>query len=171
MKHLYAPWREAWITGEEGSPPEGKEPSCLFCRVHGSPHRDRDNLVVHREERGLVMLNRFPYNGGHLLVAPRSHHPSIDALDPGERNLLLELAARAVRVLGDLYGPHGFNIGINQGAAAGAGIPGHVHLHVVPRWEGDTNFMTTLGEVRVLSQDLDRVRDELAGAWERGAAD
>ncbi len=168
MKHLYAPWREAWITGEEGSPPEGEEPSCLFCRVFRSPGRDRENLVVHRDDRALVMLNRFPYNGGHLLVAPRAHLGALDELEPGDRALLVELAARGVRLLRGLYGPHGFNVGINQGAAAGAGIPDHVHLHVVPRWQGDTNFMTTLGEVRVLSQDLDRVRDELARAWAEG---
>jgi len=114
------------------------------------------------------MLNRFPYNGGHLLVAPRAHLGALDELEPGDRALLVELAARGVRLLRGLYGPHGFNVGINQGAAAGAGIPDHVHLHVVPRWQGDTNFMTTLGEVRVLSQDLDRVRDELARAWAEG---
>ena len=165
MRHLYAPWREAWITGQEGSPADGEESSCLFCRVFAAPGKDRENLVVHREDRAIVLLNRFPYNGGHLLLAPREHRAGIDELPPGDLALLAELAARGVRLLRELWGPHGFNVGINQGAAAGAGIPDHVHLHVVPRWQGDTNFMTTLGEVRVLSQDLGRVRDELARAW------
>ncbi len=143
----------------------GEESSCLFCRVFAAPGKDRENLVVHREDRAIVLLNRFPYNGGHLLVAPREHRGGIDELPASDLALLVELAARGVRLLRELWGPHGFNVGINQGAAAGAGIPDHVHLHVVPRWQGDTNFMTTLGEVRVLSQDLGRVRDELARAW------
>jgi ATP adenylyltransferase len=127
---------------------------CLFCRVWDEAALDRENLVVARGERCLAMLNRYPYTGGHLLVVPRAHAASVSTLDSTTLTDLMQLSARTVAVLERLYGPHGFNLGINQGRPAGAGIPDHVHLHVVPRWFGDTNFMTTVGETRVVSEDL-----------------
>jgi len=131
---------------------------CLFCRVWDESERDEENLVVTRGERCLVMLNRYPYTGGHLLVAPREHAASVSALDPDTLAELMQASARAVAVLERVFGAHGFNLGINQGRPAGAGIPDHIHLHVVPRWSGDTNFMTTVGETRVVSQDLATAR-------------
>jgi ATP adenylyltransferase len=127
---------------------------CLFCRVWDEVALDEENLVVERGDRCLAMLNRYPYTGGHLLIAPREHAASVSALAPGTLAELMQLSARAVAVLERVYGPHGFNLGINQGRPAGAGIPDHVHLHVVPRWFGDTNFMTTVGGTRVVSEDL-----------------
>ena len=127
---------------------------CLFCRVWDEAALDEENLVVERGDRCLVMLNRYPYTGGHLLVAPCEHAASVSGLDPATLAELMQLSARAVAVLERVYGPHGFNLGINQGRPAGAGIPDHVHLHVVPRWFGDTNFMTTVGGTRVVSEDL-----------------
>lgn len=167
MSHLFAPWRHAWVTGaardEAGPGPSG--PACLFCRVHAQPHEDVHNLVAIRGKTALVMLNRYPYNGGHLMVVPAAHEPSLERLTPEQRADLVELAAASTRVLTRLWQPQGFNLGVNQGAAAGAGIPDHVHLHVVPRWGGDTNFMTAVGGTRVISQDLAETRAALAEAF------
>lgn len=153
MEHVFAPWRRAWVTSAAATEAGGPMP-CLFCRVWDEAAHDEQNLVVERGPRCLVMLNRYPYTGGHLLVAPREHAASVSGLDPGTLAELMQLSARAVAVLERVYGPHGFNLGINQGRPAGAGIPDHVHLHVVPRWFGDTNFMTTVAGTRVVSEDL-----------------
>jgi ATP adenylyltransferase len=175
VDQLFAPWRRAWVTSPEarGSSPaeagvpgesgeSGEAAGCLFCRVFADPSADAGNLVVLRGRGAFVMLNRYPYNGGHLLVAPVAHRGALEALDAAARSELLELAARALAALGKLYNPDGYNLGINQGRAAGAGIPDHVHLHVVPRWSGDTNFMTAVGATRVISEDLGAVRAALA---------
>ena len=143
---------------------------CLFCRVWDEPERDKENLVVTRSERCLVMLNRYPYTGGHLLVAPREHAASVSALDADTLAELMQVSARAVAVLERAFGAHGFNLGINQGRPAGAGIPDHVHLHVVPRWSGDTNFMTTVGETRVVSEDLATARQAICDGFAALAA-
>lgn len=170
MKQLFAPWRHAWVTsplarGDNGAGGGSPHPACLFCSVWDDPAQDGENLVVHRGEAVLVMLNRYPYNGGHLLVVPRVHAGALEDLGPADRAELMELATRGVEVLGRLYAPDGFNLGVNQGRAAGAGIPDHVHMHVVPRWNGDSNFMTAVGETRVISQDLPTVRDEVAAGF------
>ena len=157
VDHVFAPWRRAWVTSAAATEAGGPMP-CLFCRVWDEAARDEENLVVERGDRCLVMLNRYPYTGGHLMVAPREHAASVAGLGPETLADLMQLSARAVAVLERVYGPHGFNLGINQGRPAGAGIPDHVHLHVVPRWFGDTNFMTTIGGARVVSEDL-------AAAW------
>lgn len=162
MDWLYAPWRDAWVTGAVSAEEEG---DCLFCRVWQAKDGDQADFVVWRGTGGLVMLNRYPYNGGHLLVAPARHAPSIDALEPADRAEMMELAALCVGVLGKVLRPHGFNLGINQGRSSGAGIPGHVHLHVVPRWRGDTNFMTTTGQTRVLSTDMEATWKQLAAGF------
>lgn len=160
MDHLFAPWRRAWVTSAEaGGSGDG---GCLFCRVWSAPDLDADNFVVLRGATAFVMLNRYPYNAGHLLVAPVAHRGGIEDLAPAERAELLELAARAMGALGELFTPHGYNLGINQGRAAGAGIQDNVHLHVVPRWGGDTNFLSAVGETRVVSEDLVRARAALA---------
>ncbi len=168
MDHLFAPWRRAWVTSPEarGSRPGGVDdaPGCLFCRVHADPAADAENLVVLRGALAFVMLNRYPYNGGHLLVAPVAHRGALEDLPAAARAEMMELAARALPALGKLYSPDGYNLGVNQGRAAGAGIPDHVHLHVVPRWNGDTNFMTAVGGTRVISEDLGAARAALAAA-------
>jgi ATP adenylyltransferase len=165
VDHVFAPWRRAWVTSAAATEAGGPMP-CLFCRVWDETALHAENLVVQRGERCLVMLNRYPYTGGHLLVAPRAHAASVSSLDADTLSELMQLSARAVAVLERVYGPHGFNLGINQGRPAGAGIPDHVHLHVVPRWFGDTNFMTTVGGTRVVSESLDEawraIRDGFA---------
>jgi len=113
-----------------------------------------DNLIAHRGERAYVILNRYPYTSGHIMVNPYEHVAAIEELDPGTRSEMMELTSRCTTVLNNIYKPQGFNVGINMGEAAGAGVLGHVHIHIVPRWSGDTNFMSTLGQTRVLPEAL-----------------
>ncbi|UCF69187.1 MAG: HIT domain-containing protein, partial [Acidobacteriota bacterium] len=140
---------------------------CLFCSSWGTPAGDDTNLVAHRADDVLVMLNLYPYNGGHVMVVPRQHAGALPDIPPFERASMMEAATRACRAISDLWQPHGFNLGLNIGSAAGAGIPEHVHLHIVPRWRGDTNFMSTVGGTRVISQDLQQAHRQLAEAMHR----
>jgi ATP adenylyltransferase len=144
---MWAPWRLEYIKGPD---PE----DCIFCAaVEGE--RDAERYVVARGERCIVLLNAYPYNNGHLMVAPVDHVPSIEELADGSLLELMQLTRRSNMVLREAYAPDGFNIGINQGKVAGAGFDDHVHLHVVPRWGGDTNFMPVIADTRVLPQSLD----------------
>jgi ATP adenylyltransferase len=139
---------------------------CLFCRTwEASPDDDRQNLVVHRDPQALAMMNRFPYNNGHLMVAPRAHVGSLTGLDDDQLLALMRLTRRSIQVLEEVMSPEAFNVGVNIGHAAGAGIPDHVHAHVVPRWNGDTNFMPVLGEVKVINEHLEATWEKLAGAF------
>lgn len=147
MDTLWAPWRIGYVTGEK---PRG----CIFCEKVAADS-DATNYILHRGESCFVLLNLFPYNNGHLMVVPYRHEASIEALDAGTLAELMGLTQRAVSVLRQAMGPSGFNIGINQGTAAGAGVADHLHLHVVPRWVGDTNFMPVLADTRVMPQSLD----------------
>jgi ATP adenylyltransferase len=159
MRNLYAPWRMEYI----GAPPE---PGCLFCRVREAPPGDdRRNLVLHRAPDALVMLNKFPYNPGHLMVAPRAHEGSLAALDDEQVLALMRLVQRSQRVVEQVMSPEGFNVGVNMGRAAGAGIPDHVHVHLVPRWNGDTNFLPVLAEVKVVNEHLERTWEKLSAAF------
>jgi len=165
MRNLFAPWRMAYI----GAP---QPPGCLFCRAfEGSPDDDRESLVVHRETQALVMMNRFPYNNGHLMVAPRAHEGSLTGLDDEQLLALMTLTRRSVGILEEVMSPEAFNVGVNIGRAAGAGIPDHVHVHVVPRWNGDTNFMPVLGEVKVINEHLEATWEKLTGAFAASASE
>lgn len=162
LGRLWAPWRGEYIrkaAARGGSTPAG----CLFCTVRRSS-RDRANLVLVRRPHALLMLNRFPYNPAHLMVAVARHIGHFHALGAEERDDLLALTALAERALAAEYGPHGINVGANIGRVAGAGFPGHLHLHLVPRWDGDTNFMPVVGETRVLPESLDRTWRRLRAA-------
>lgn len=131
------------------------EPGCFLCRIIREGARaDARNLVIQRGRTCLLLLNRYPYGNGHLMVVPRRHIGRLGALTAAERTELLDLAGLGQRLLGRVARPHGFNLGINEGIAAGAGLQDHLHLHVVPRWAGDTNFMPLLGQVRVIPQAL-----------------
>jgi ATP adenylyltransferase len=156
-ERLWAPWRLEYIRG-----PKAEE--CIFCRAVESDD-DESNFVVHRGELAFVMLNAYPYNNGHVMVAPYAHEPAIDALDDATTLEMMQLVKRSMAALREVYRPEGFNIGINQGAAAGAGIEEHVHQHVVPRWGGDTNFMPVIGDVRVLPQSLSDSWKELRSVF------
>ena len=145
-ERLWAPWRLEYIRGP-------KDAECIFCRAIESDD-DEGNYVVHRGERAFVILNAYPYNNGHVMIAPYVHEPSIEPLDDPTLLELMQLAKRSLAAMHAAYSPEGFNIGINQSNVAGAGIEEHVHVHVVPRWSGDTNFMPVIGDVRVLPQSL-----------------
>jgi ATP adenylyltransferase len=146
MEHLWSPWRLAYITG--GAASEG----CVFCKARSDS--EAAPLVVHRGKTCFAILNLFPYNNGHLMVIPNRHIPSLAAAAPDELSELIALTRVGEIALTEAYAPHGINMGINIGKPAGAGILDHVHMHVVPRWNGDTNFMTVVGKTRVLPEEL-----------------
>src|SRR2546422_806183 len=150
MDSLWAPWRLSYVTTNK---PAGEQP-CFICRGLAEED-DRANLIVCRTPHSVAILNRFPYNNGHLLVCPRAHKPSLADLTSAELLDGLETVRTLVRTLDELLQPHGYNIGLNLGTAAGAGVPGHLHWHIVPRWNGDTNFMPVLADTRVIVQSLD----------------
>jgi len=164
MSHLWTPWRMAYLRGQEPRP-EG----CLFCAKPGE--EDAAAHIVHRGRRCYVILNRFPYNNGHLMVVPYAHVANIEDLDAETAAELLALTQLSVRVLRQAYQPQGFNLGMNIGEVAGAGVAGHVHLHVVPRWGGDTNYMTIVGQTRVIAEWLDQTYHQLQPLFERLLAD
>jgi len=131
-----------------------KVDGCVFCNEQARED-SAENLIAFRGVRAYVILNRYPYTGGHLMVVPFDHKPNLEELDPQTRAEMMELAARCTKILKTLYKPQGFNLGANIGEAAGAGVKDHVHIHIVPRWKGDTNFMSALGETRVIPEALE----------------
>ena len=141
-----------------------EEKGCVFCEALGSPDSPQ-NLIVHRARLTFVIINRYPYTSGHLMVVPYSHESSLEGLEAGMRAEIMELATQCMAVLRRVYNPQGFNIGINIGEPAGAGITDHVHLHIVPRWTGDTNFMSSLGQTRVLPETLEDTWARVRQAW------
>ncbi len=153
MKTLWAPWRIEYIRNE-------KPPGCIFCGKDSGSH-DKDDLVLHRTSCSFVMLNRYPYSNGHLLVAPFRHVPTLEGLSADEVLDLFDLMKLSCRVLQSIASPQGYNIGINLGKAAGAGVEEHLHVHVVPRWNGDTNFMSVIGDLRVMPENLRATYDAL----------
>lgn len=155
---IWAPWRLEYVKDASKDDEEG----CVFCTAV-SADRDREMLVLHRGERCFVILNKFPYTNGHLMVAPYEHEASLRDLDQPTLSEMMALVQRGMTALEDAYGPHGFNLGMNQGRVAGAGVEHHVHMHVVPRWGGDTNFMPVLGDTRVMPQTLEQSFDALEG--------
>jgi ATP adenylyltransferase len=159
MKQLWAPWRVSYVMG-----PRPADAGCIFCDAPRGPEDARPSRIVYRGAAGYLILNRYPYNTGHLMAVPYRHVARLDALTAEEAGGLMELAALAVRGLEQAMAPQGFNIGFNLGHAAGAGIDDHVHLHIVPRWVGDTNFMPVLGDVKVLPEHLDETCARLAAA-------
>jgi ATP adenylyltransferase len=157
LKQLWAPWRLEYIQSAD------QQEQCIFCHAQGLD--DETGLVVRRGERAFVLLNRYPYASGHLMVAPYRHEGDLGGLHAEEALEIHDLSAAAVRVLGEAMTPQGFNLGWNLGRIAGAGIVDHVHQHVVPRWAGDTNFMPVLADVKVLPEALESTRRKLAEAW------
>jgi ATP adenylyltransferase len=157
VERLWAPWRLEYIASAD------EQPGCIFCAaVEGE---DEEKLVVHRGERAIVLLNRFPYASGHLMVAPKRHVGDFGELEDEEVVEIHRLASSGIGALAQTYEPQGYNLGWNLGRVAGAGIVDHVHLHVVPRWAGDTNFMPVLADVKVMPEHLQETRRRLALAW------
>lgn len=146
---VWAPWRMEYILSD-------KDDGCFLCRTFNMPARhDRENLLLYRGEHCAVVLNRYPYNNGHLMVCPYRHLSDFEEMTAEEMNELNELTVRGIRALKATMNPEGFNVGFNLGGAAGAGLKDHIHQHIVPRWIGDTNFMPVLGDTRVIPQSLE----------------
>ncbi|NUQ85874.1 MAG: HIT domain-containing protein [Anaerolineales bacterium] len=148
MNHLWSPWRMEYIENHN------KENGCIFCAAQ-SREDSAENLIAHRGKLAYVILNRYPYTSGHVMVVPFAHQPTIEELDPATRAEMMELTSLCMTVLRRVYNPQAFNMGANIGEAAGAGVKEHVHIHIVPRWRGDTNFMSALGGTRVLPELLE----------------
>ncbi|HTA45491.1 MAG TPA: HIT domain-containing protein [Bryobacteraceae bacterium] len=146
MDYLWSPWRLPYLTGHK---PEG----CIFCQM-AEAHRDEETFIVHRAEHNFIVLNRFPYTNGHLMIVPYRHAADLAGISEEAAAELISLTRAAERHLRWIYHPDGLNLGMNIGESAGAGIAGHIHMHVLPRWTGDANFMTTVGQTRVLPEEL-----------------
>lgn len=154
MHRLWAPWRSQYVRREE------REEGCIFCKKPGE-NRDEENYILLRGETSFVMLNTFPYNNGHLMIAPYRHLSSLEEMNSEESIEMMELLRRMVKLLRKALQPEGFNIGMNLGKAGGAGVVDHVHLHIVPRWIGDYNFMPLLSETKVIPEALEQTYREL----------
>jgi len=157
VKQLWAPWRLEYVAAAD------EQEGCVFCLAEAGD--DEERLVVHRGERAFVLLNKFPYASGHLMVAPKRHVGELGGLDADEALEIHRLAVQGMAALMEAFGPQGYNLGWNLGRIAGAGIVDHVHMHVVPRWAGDTNFMPVLADVKVLPEALAETRRKLAAGW------
>ena len=164
LERLWAGWRAAYVTGVDAdTAPDLGEDGCLFCRIFAMS--DETSQVIHRGEHSIALLNAYPYTSGHCMVAPQRHLADLESLGPPEATELMAMTRAASIALRVAYRPDGINVGINMGRAAGAGVPGHLHVHVLPRWFGDTNFMTTVAEARVLPESLDMTLERLRAAW------
>lgn len=159
MSHLWTPWRLPYLRGEEPLPED-----CLFCIKPRTP--DAEAHILHRGPLVYVILNRYPYNNGHLMVVPYDHVASLEDLAPQTVDELMAVAQISLRVLRAAYGPQGFNLGMNVGQAAGAGVADHVHLHIVPRWDADTSYMTIVGGTRTIPEWLDQTYQRLRPLFE-----
>ena len=157
MDYLWSPWRYRYVAGGV------KDDRCIFCAA-AEARDDFQSLIVLRSRKNFVILNRYPYTSGHLMVVPYAHQATLAASEPDTLAEMMALAQRSEQALEELYHPDGYNLGMNIGRAAGAGIAGHLHLHVLPRWIGDTNFMTTVGETRVQPEELTTTYERLRGA-------
>jgi ATP adenylyltransferase len=158
MDYLWTPWRYQYITAT------GDACECVFC-VAGQSADDKKHFIVHRGTHNFVILNRFPYTSGHVMVVPYAHLANLEELPDEALAELTTLSRDAARHLREVYRPEGLNLGMNLGKCAGAGIAGHLHMHILPRWTGDTNFMTVVGETRVLPEELERTWERLTAVW------
>jgi ATP adenylyltransferase len=183
MEHLWSPWRMAYLRGTEGAEPRPDQPgspilgtrplsdpgapsgsACIFCDLPAQ-NADAETLIVRRGALAFAILNRYPYNNGHMMVVPYAHVPSFEHLDAPTLAEIMALTNQAVATLRRMYAPEAYNLGANIGGAAGAGIADHVHMHVVPRWAGDTNFMATVAGTRVIPEDLHDTYRQAHALW------
>lgn len=164
MDRLWSPWRYDYINS--GSSSEKSKPvGCVFCAMLEAEDTDESKYILHRAEHNFVVLNIYPYISGHLMIVPYAHLAEIAAAPKEVTDEMMDLTKRAQSVLGEVYRPNGFNLGMNLGRAAGAGVADHFHMHILPRWIGDTNFMTTVGETRVHPEDLATTYRKLRGRF------
>jgi ATP adenylyltransferase len=168
MQHLFSPWRSQYIQSfsEPETPPRAGSTGCFFCDgyAEGSEH-DRINIIVARREHCFVVMNRFPYNAGHIMVAPNRHIGQLALLSDEELTNIMFTIRESEQVLKRVFKPHAMNIGANVGREAGAGVPDHLHFHLVPRWNGDTNFMPVLADVRVVSEAMEEAWEKLSNGF------
>ncbi len=168
MEHLWSPWRSQYIETFSNTTPKTSE--CFLCDAFYQPQRDAELLVVARRERCFVIMNRFPYNSGHIMVVPNRHCGELRLLSDDELMLLFRTVREAEDVLHKVFKPHGINVGLNLGSAAGAGVPSHLHVHLVPRWNGDVNFMPVLADIKIVSERLEDTYQKLTQGFEASAA-
>ena len=159
MEHLWSPWRMTYIQNSK------KNKGCIFCQSQETVDGP-GNLIIHRGKHSYVILNRYPYTNGHVMVVPYKHLPGFDDLSSDTTTEMMTLISICIKILRTTYNAEGFNIGANIGCAAGAGIPKHFHLHIVPRWEGDTNFLSSIGNTRLLPEDLEDTYHKVKKGWE-----
>jgi ATP adenylyltransferase len=162
MDRLFSPWRSAYI--ESFKTKTTAKEGCIFCAAFESGN-DEDNLLVHRGTEAFVIMNLYPYNSGHMMIVPKRHTADFSSLTPSESAECQMLLQTAKRALAEMSSPHGFNIGMNLGRAAGAGIEDHLHWHIVPRWNGDTNFMPTVADIKMVSEDMHKQWHTLSGLF------
>lgn len=163
MERLYSPWRSAYIDTFKGK--AEKEEGCIFCAALAASNDD-ERLVIHRGNEAFVIMNLYPYNSGHMMIVPNRHTADFSSLTTTELSDCMHLMQTAQKALQEMASPHGYNIGMNLGRAGGAGIDDHLHWHIVPRWNGDTNFMPTLADVKLVSEDMHRQRATLSKLFE-----
>lgn len=161
MDRLWSPWRYDYIKSGSSEQPG----ACIFCSLQENTSDDKKNFIVHRAAHNFVVLNLYPYISGHLLIVPYAHLGELDAAPKETTDELMDLTKRAQGILRETYKPHGFNLGMNLGRSAGAGVADHIHLHIMPRWTGDANFMSTIGETRVIPEDLTETYRKLHGKF------
>ena len=166
MKMLYAPWRSEYTTDtHEGKNEDTQQDNCVFCDQFASK-KDHEHGIIKRFNNTIVIINKYPYNAGHVLILPIAHVGTLEQLSPQVRAELMELINVSVTTVKDALKAEGINVGINIGKAAGAGIPSHLHVHILPRWNGDTNYMPTIGQTKVISFDLNTIYETLTKAFE-----
>jgi ATP adenylyltransferase len=164
MERLWSPWRARYIA----SGVDSQRDECVLCLIAQHPEDDEKNFILHRSQHGFVVLNLYPYISGHLMIVPYLHTSEFDSMPKEITDELMDLAKRSQTALREVYSPSGFNLGMNLGAAAGAGIADHLHIHLLPRWAGDTNFMTPVAETRVLPEDLETTYSKLRPKFSYG---
>lgn len=167
MDILWAPWRSKYIQSFKDEEENKNEKVCFLCEAAKSIGHERELLVVERLENCFIMLNKFPYNGGHLMIVPYKHVPNLDDLTSEELLEMMDALKLAIKAINNISSPHGFNIGINLGRVAGAGVPDHIHIHVVPRWNGDTSFISIISDTKVVSQSLDETQQVFSEAFKK----
>lgn len=161
MDVLWSPWRYSYITGESG--PANPDTGCVFCNILNSPASDEEKFILKRAGFNFVILNIYPYATGHLMIVPYEHIADLDKADKKTTDEMMDLTKCCQSAIGEIYSPQGFNMGLNIGKAAGAGVAGHFHMHILPRWIGDVNFMTTICESRTMPESLETTYAKLKG--------
>jgi len=166
MKKLYAPWRHDYVTKPGKKDKSLNKDTCVFCQQFAE-HNDEQYFIIRRFKHSAVIMNYYPYNVGHVMILPFEHRGNLTDLTPEVRAEMMEVTNLAIKVVGSVLNTEGFNIGINQGVAGGGGIPGHLHIHVLPRWLGDTNFLETIGQTKLISSDFTQTYKNLKSQFDQ----